>query len=112
MEKEISSSIHGVEIIGKKSERLPNTSSIFISGVEGEVLLMNLDLKGFFISVGSACNSGKIDSSTVLTSMGFTEREARSCIRVSLGCGIKKKDIYSFVKVLKNVIERLRSLKD
>ncbi len=112
MEEEILSSIPNVEIIGYKVERLPNTSSIFISGVEGETLLMNLDLKGFFVSVGSACNSGKIDSSSVLTSMGFTERESRSCIRVSLGCGTRKKDIDNFVKTLKNVIERLRSLRD
>ena len=112
MEKEILSSISDVEIIGRKVERLPNTSSLFILGIEGETLLMNLDLKGFFISVGSACNSGKINSSSALVSMGFTEREARSCVRVSLGHGIRKKDIDRFVKTLKNVIERLRSLKD
>ncbi len=112
MEQDVLSSIPDVEIIGQKVERLPNTSSLFIPGVEGETLLMNLDLKGFFVSVGSACHSGKIDSSFVLTSMGFTEREARSCIRVSLGCGIRKKDVNHFVKTLKNVVERLRLLKD
>ena len=112
MEKDLISSIPDIEIIGSKLARLNNTSSIFISGIEGETLLMNLDLKGFFVSVGSACNSGKISSSSVLSSMGFTEKEARSCIRISLGFETQKKDIQGFVKTLKNVIERLRSLED
>jgi len=110
MEQQILSMISDVQVIGQQVDRLPNTSSLFIAGVSGETLLMNLDLKGFFVSVGSACNSGKLDSSSVLVAMGWTQQEAMSCIRVSLGCGIRKRDIDGFVKVLKNVIERLRDL--
>lgn len=110
MEKEILQSISDTEVIGYKQKRLPNTSCILIPGLEGESLLMNLDLKGFSVSVGSACNSGKLNSSSVLTAMGLTEKEARSCIRISLGCGLQKKDFDRFVDALKTTVKRLRAL--
>ena len=110
MEKEILSSLSGVQVVGQKTQRLGNTSSLCISGIEGETLLMNLDLKGISVSVGSACGSGKMDSSSTLTAMSLSEEEARSTVRVSLGLGTTKEQIKYFQKTLKECVNRLRSL--
>ncbi|MCY4513097.1 MAG: cysteine desulfurase family protein [Bdellovibrionales bacterium] len=110
LEKKVHSSLSGIKVVGEAAFRLPNTSCLCISGVEGESLLMNLDLKGFSVSVGSACSSGKITESSSLRAMGLTTEEARSSIRVSLGLGIEKKDIDLFVENLQAIVTRLRSL--
>ena len=110
MEKQILSKIPNVKVIGQKSLRLPNTSSFLIEGIKGESLLMNLDLKGFCVSVGSACSSGRQEGSTVLASMGFTENEAKACLRVSLSYQIEEKDTNAFVETLQNSVEAIRSL--
>lgn len=110
LEKAILTSLPGIEVVGGKAPRLPNTSCFRMAGVEGESLLMNLDLKGFSVSVGSACNSGKIAESPSLRAMGLTEKEARSSIRVSLGDRVRKRDIDLFVKTLQQTVTRLRSL--
>ena len=110
MEKNICSSLSGVNVIGQKNQRLDNTSCLHISDVEGETLLMNLDLKGISVSVGSACGSGKMESSSVLTAMGWTEKQTRSTLRVSLGLETKKEHLDYFQKVLKDCVERLRRL--
>ena len=108
LELKLCSKIKGVKIIGVKQERLSNTSCFHIPGVEGQSLLMNLDLKGFSVSLGSACQSGKITPSSVLISMGFKEEEAASSIRVSLGKDSQKKSIDFFVQTLGDIVERLR----
>ena len=110
MEEEILSSLSDVTVIGCQAKRLTNTTCLCISGVEGETLLMNLDLKGISVSVGSACGSGKMESISVLTSMGWTEEEARSALRVSLGVGTKKEHLEYFQKSLKESVDRLRNL--
>ena len=110
LEQTVLSSLSEIEVVGGRATRLPNTSCFCISGVEGESLLINLDLSGFAVSVGSACNSGKIAESSSLRAMGLSAKEARSSIRVSLGCGVKKRDIDLFVKVLQKIVIRLRSL--
>lgn len=110
MEQEICASIPNVQVIGSETKRLDNTSCLLIAGIEGETLLMNLDLKGISISVGSACGSGKIESNQVLTAMGWSEKEARSAVRVSLGLDTKKKHLIYFQKHLKEIVNRLRRL--
>ena len=110
MEKKLLAVVKNIEVIGHKAPRLDNSSSLLIRGVQGETLLMNLDLKGFSISVGSACGSGKIESSSILTAMGLTQEEAKSCIRVSLGIDNSKEEIESFTECLISCIQRLRSL--
>lgn len=111
METQILNDIPRSQVISYKQARLPNTSSILIDGVKGESLLINLDLKGFSVSVGSACSSGRQGGSSVLSAMGFTETEASSCLRISLDYRIRKKDINKFVKALKSSVEKIRSLK-
>ena len=112
MEKQVLSSLSHVQVVSCNQNRLPNVSSFLISDIEGETLLMNLDLKGFSVSVGSACQSGKLDSSASLRSMGFTEKEAKSTMRVSLGLGTRKRDVKKFIKTLVQVVNRLRSFKN
>ena len=110
MEKKLLSAVPQIEIIGHKASRLDNSSCLLIQGVQGETLLMNLDLKGFSISVGSACGSGKMSASSVLTAMGLTLQEAKSCIRVSLGVDNSREEIENFTKCLISCIKRLRTL--
>ena len=65
--------------------RTPNTSNIIFDCIEGEALVIALDLKGVSVSTGAACSSGAIEPSHVLTAMGLTPDEARASIRFSLG---------------------------
>ena len=110
MEDEILSSLSNVQVIGSQVQRLDNTSCLYISDIEGETLLINLDLEGISVSVGSACGSGKMEASSVLTAMGWTEKEARSTVRVSLGLGTTKEQLEYFQNSLIGCVNRLRSL--
>jgi len=110
MEDEILSSLSDVQVIGSQVQRLGNTSCLHISGIEGETLLINLDLEGISVSVGSACGSGKVEASSSLTAMGWTESEARSTVRVSLGLETTKKQLERFTKSLTSCVNRLRDL--
>lgn len=93
------------------SPRLSNTSNITIGEIDGEVLLMNLDMAGFSVSTGSACSSGSQDPSPVLLAMGLSREEAQSSLRVSLGWQTTRQEIESFCDTLEKVVFRLRALK-
>ncbi len=112
MEKNILSQLSSAHVIGSQGERLPNTSAIYIPGVDGETLLMNMDLKGYSFSVGSACHSGSLNPSRVLISMGFSEKEARSTFRVSLGLATKKEELDDFVSDLTLSVKRISSFSE
>ncbi len=77
--------LSGVEVNGSVSARLPNTSNLFFNGVEGEALVISLDLKGFAVSTGAACSSGAVEPSHVLLAMGRSREQARRCVRFSFG---------------------------
>jgi len=72
---------------GDPESRVPNTSNIRFEGVEGEAMVIALDLRGYAVSSGSACSSGAVEPSHVLLAMGLTPEEARSSVRFSLGPG-------------------------
>ena len=110
MESHLLESIPNIQIIGKKANRLGNTSSIWISGVYAETVMMNLDLKGYSVSVSSACHSGSLSPSVVLLGMGYSPEEAKCVLRVSLGLGVDWKSLQKFVLDLKQIVERLRGL--
>lgn len=110
MEQKILAEIPNIQVIGKDIKRLPNTSCMIVAGVSGETLLMNLDLKGFSVSTGSACSSGNPEPSAALLSMGITRDEAQSSLRVSLGWHTTASDIDSFVVSLKDIVNRLRKI--
>ncbi len=109
MEQNILSSVSGAKVLGKKGKRLGNTSCIHIPEVQGETLLMNMDLKGYAFSVGSACHSGSLNPSGVLVAMGLSEEEARMAIRISLGLGVSKEHLNRFISDLVDSVKRIRS---
>ena len=92
------------------SPRTPNTASIGFEGIEGEPLVIALDLKGFGVSAGSACSSGAVEPSHVLTAIGLPKQRAKSCIRFSLGRQTTAEAVDALVEALETVVSRLRSL--
>jgi len=85
--------------IGNAAKRLPNTSCFVASGWRGETQVMVMDLAGYAVSAGSACSSGKVKASTVLTAMGVSEADAGCALRVSLGPETTQEQIERFVDV-------------
>ena len=98
MEDAIASEIKETISVGKSVTRLPNTSCLITPGWKGETQVMQMDLNGFAISAGSACSSGKVKASKVLTAMGYDEAHASSAIRVSLGPQTEEQDVLGFVR--------------
>ncbi|CUJ30732.1 cysteine desulfurase family protein [Cognatishimia activa] len=82
--------------MGQTSDRLPNTSCFAVPGWKGETQVMQMDLAGYAISAGSACSSGKVKASAVLTAMGYDATVASSAIRVSLGPNTREEEILGF----------------
>ncbi|MCB0393329.1 MAG: cysteine desulfurase [Bdellovibrionales bacterium] len=112
MEELVAQSITGSTITGKNQKRLCNTSSIVIPGIDGETLLMNLDMKGFSVSTGAACSSGSQEPSPALRAMGLSIDEAQATLRLSLGFKNTKEEVLQFVEQLKKTVERLHSLNE
>jgi len=90
--------------------RTPNTSMFCVPGMEGETLLMQLDLAGFAVASGSACSSGEREPSHVLLAMGTTHEQSRSSIRVSFGPSSTMEDAAALVDELVRIRERLMSM--
>ena len=111
-EVRVSEEIPDIQFNGKENPRVCNTSSVLVNGVDGETLLMNLDMGGVAISTGAACSSGNPEPSPVLLAMGLSRAEAQCSMRVSLGWGTTKQEIDQFLETLKKVVVRLRSLKE
>jgi cysteine desulfurase len=109
-EKKLQERLQGVSITHAEAPRLPNTSSLVIEGIDGETLLMSLDLKGFSVSTGAACSSGSPEPSPVLLSIGLTRAEAQSSLRVSMGWHTSSEEMDLFLDTLIQVVHRLRSL--
>jgi cysteine desulfurase len=86
-----------VRVFGEAAIRLPNTVCIAMPGVSAETQLMAFDLSGVSVSSGSACSSGKVESSHVLAAMGVDADEALTAIRVSLGWNNTPKDVDKFI---------------
>lgn len=98
LENAIAAEANGTIFVGKDASRLPNTSCFITPGWKGETQVMTMDLAGFAISAGSACSSGKVRASGVLQAMGFSEDEAGSAIRVSLGPDTTQDDVTRFAE--------------
>ncbi len=87
LEQGIVSRVPSAWVNASRAPRAPNTASIGFEGIEGEAMVISLDLKGFSVSSGSACSSGAVEPSHVLLAMGLDAAQARSCLRFSLGRG-------------------------
>ena len=99
-----------VRFNGTSVARVPNTSSLSFDAVDGESIVLALDLAGICVSTGSACSTGEPEPSHVLLAMGLTAREAQGTIRISLGRDTRNEDVDGTVEALTEVIERLRSI--
>lgn len=95
-------------VFSKAVPRLPNTSSIAVPGLKAETLVIGLDLAGVAVSAGSACSSGKVETSHVLAAMGAAPETARAAIRLSLGFGNGDHDIQVFLGAFSGLVKRLR----
>jgi cysteine desulfurase len=90
--------------------RTPNTSNILFPGLEGEALVIALDLKGLACSTGAACSSGAVEPSHVLTAIGLPAPEARASIRFSLGRHTTESEINAALELIPTAVSHLRNL--
>ena len=103
-------SIEDIYLNGHPTERLPGTANISFRFIEGESIMLNLDLAGICVSTGSACTSGTLEPSYVLTAMGISPEIAQGSIRFSLGEGNTEEEVDKCVSVLPEIIKRLRAM--
>jgi cysteine desulfurase len=95
---------------GARAPRTPNTTNITFPGIEGEALVIALDLKGLACSTGAACSSGAVEPSHVLTAVGLPPEEARASLRFSLGRHTTAADIEFALQVVPAAVTQLREL--
>ncbi len=109
-EKQIMTKIPDVELNSHPKDRLPNISNLNFKYIEGESILLNLDLKGIAASSGSACTSGSLEPSHVIMTIYDDPLRANSSIRFSLGWDINKKELDYVIKILPGIIKKLRKI--
>ena len=102
--------IEACSVNGAGAPRVPNTTNIRFDGIDGEALVIALDLKGLAVSTGAACSSGAIEPSHVLLAMGLTPEQARASIRFSLGKQNTAEDVEFAVGLVRETVARLREL--
>jgi cysteine desulfurase len=105
-----STGLNGADFNGERAPRVPNTTNIYFDGIEGESLVIALDLKGLAVSTGAACSSGAIEPSHVLTAMGLSSDQAKSSIRLSLGKQNTAEDVDFALDLIPKTVARLREL--
>ncbi|MBC8185240.1 cysteine desulfurase NifS [candidate division KSB1 bacterium] len=108
--KKINENIPRVYLNGHPNKRSAGLLNLSFQGIEGEALLLSLDLKGVAASSGSACTSGSVEPSHVLSAMGVKPELAQSSIRFSLGRGNTIEDVEYTVEILVEIVERLRAM--
>jgi len=102
--------VEAVRVNSHPAHRQPNTLNLTFDGIKGESLVMALDLEGIACSTGSACASGSIEPSHVLTALGLSADQARSSIRLSLGRYNTGADVDTALEVIPRVVARLRAM--
>ncbi len=102
--------VESAGVNGAGAPRVPNTSNIFFDYIEGEALVIALDLKGLAVSTGAACSSGAIEPSHVLTAMGLPPRRARASLRFSVGKQNTAEDVDFAIQLVPASVARLREL--
>jgi len=110
LERRLLSAIPHCGLNGDPARRTPNTTNLHFDFIEGEPLVIALDLKGVAVSTGAACSSGAVEPSHVLTAIGLPPERARSSLRFSLGRASTPADVDYVCEVLPAVVEHLRSL--
>jgi cysteine desulfurase len=102
--------IPGSYLNGSKEKRSPNNANFRFDNVEGESLVLALDIEGVCASTGSACSSGTLEPSHVLLALGLKHEQAHGSLRLTLSKHTTKKEINETVKILKDVVKRLREI--
>jgi len=107
---EIEEKIPYIKLNGHRQKRLPGNANISFKFIEGESLLLNLDIKGICASSGSACTSGSLDPSHVLLALGMSHEVAHGSLRISFGIENTKEDVIYLVNHLIEIVNRLRDM--
>ena len=102
--------IDGTKLNGHQKNRLPNNVNVSFSYIEGEGLIIHLDINGIACSTGSACSSYKLEPSYVLLAIGLPVEYAHGSLRISLGKQTTEKDIKHVLKVLPKIVTKLREM--
>jgi len=110
LEEAILGEVEATGVNGSGAPRVPNTTNIHFDYIEGEALVIALDLKGLAVSTGAACSSGAIEPSHVLTAMGLSADQARASLRLSLGKQNTADDVEFALSLIPATVARLREL--
>jgi cysteine desulfurase len=110
LQNAVLSAMDDVGVNGLGAPCVPNTTNLWFDHVEGEALVIALDLKGLAVSSGAACSSGAIEPSHVLLAMGLPHQRARASIRLSLGKQTTQEDIDFAIKIIPETVGRLREI--
>jgi cysteine desulfurase len=110
LEQGILARVPDSRINSANAPRTPNTSNILFPGIEGEALVIALDLKGLACSTGAACSSGAVEPSHVLTAIGLPASEARASIRFSLGRHTTESEINAALELIPSAVAQLRKI--
>jgi len=110
LESSICEMIPETTVNGDADSRIPTVSNVSFSGVEGEGLLINLDMQGIAVSTGAACSSGTLEPSPIIRALGADDARARGAIRFSFGRFNTVEDVERVLEVLPKAVETLRSL--
>jgi cysteine desulfurase len=106
----VTKEIRDAKLNGDKIKRSPNNANFTFQDVEGEGILLLLDIMGIAVSTGSACSAGNLQSSHVLKAIGIPEEESHGSLRVTLGKYTTKQEVDYFINSLKEVIDKLRKI--
>jgi cysteine desulfurase len=110
LQTEVLKQVESAGVNGAGAQRVPNTTNLWFDYIEGEALVIALDLKGLAVSSGAACSSGAIEPSHVLLAMGMPQQRARASIRISLGKQTTREDIEFAISVIPETVGRLREI--
>jgi cysteine desulfurase len=110
LERGILDRVAGACVNGSVEHRLPNTTNIRFDGIEGEAIVIALDLRGYAVSSGSACSSGAVEPSHVLLAMGLQPEEARSSVRFSLGPENTESEVDGLIEAVEASVAHLRRI--
>jgi cysteine desulfurase len=106
----LSGSIESIYLNGDPLRRLPGNLNVRLDGIEGEAMILMLDMEGICVSSGSACTTGSLEPSHVLLAMGIPAEQAHGSLRITLGRSTSQDDIDHFVNVFPPIVKRLREM--
>ncbi|MFQ6123507.1 MAG: cysteine desulfurase family protein [Candidatus Heimdallarchaeota archaeon] len=108
--EELLTNIPSSALNGHRTKRLPTNANLRFKYVEGESLVLSLDMEGFTVATGSACTSKSLEPSHVLTAIGLPQEEAHGSLQFTLGRWTTKEDITRLLEVLPDIVKRLRAM--